>query len=207
MDQRKDGLNDTGFEQAGGTAPKPRLHGGPESQQGATAANSAIGGSNASVEQTDGDDPARPGGRPGNSASADMGPAGMESATPGPMGAGGSGERANDRGGAALGASTYNDRGDVTGPDGLVGEAASRQDQGDDLANRLGGGSGAGAGMAGGGAASGAMSEGRSDGDDTPDPDAAGVPSGGDPGGMGGVRAQGGAGRPAGGVSPLSDKD
>lgn len=74
--------------------------------------------------------------------------------------------------------------------------------QGDDLADRLGGGEGRGTGMSGGGAATGAMDDDRSE----PDaPVESLAPSAGDPGGMGGVRAQGGTGtgRPPGGTSPV----
>ena len=98
----------------------------------------------------------------------------------------------------------------MTGPDSPAGDGFMLNQsggQGDDLANRLGGDEGRGTGMSGGGAATGAMDADRSE------PAAAsgsGAPSGGDPGGMGGVGARGGTGtgRPPGGVSPIqADND
>lgn len=212
MEQQKDGLNDTGFEEMGGTASEPRVRGGPgELGEGATGASSMNDGEQpgAAPEPPAGDNPQRLGGRPGSPASADTAPVGLESARPGPVGPGG-GERASG-GGGSLAASTYNDRGDVTGPDSEGGTATSIQSgagQGDDLANRLGGGEGRGAGMTGGGAATGDAQAERSE-SSARDSIGAGAPSGGDPGGMGGVRVQGGTGtgRPPGGVSPLNSAD
>jgi hypothetical protein len=111
----------------------------------------------------------------------------------------------------AYASGTYNERGDLTGPDSPAGQGGfmlrDGEGQGDDLADRLGGGEGRGTGMSGGGAATGSLDAERS----RPDPESAlgsagaGAPSGGDPGGMGGVHAQGGTGtgRPPGGVSPV----
>lgn len=100
---------------------------------------------------------------------------------------------------------SYNDQGDLTGPDSPAGARAhgaeAGEGHGDDLADRLGG-DRADAGMSGAGAATGDMSAGRSEpaGADTPY-----VPSASDPGGMGGVGVSGatGTGRPPGGVSPI----
>jgi hypothetical protein len=110
----------------------------------------------------------------------------------------------------SLGSGTYNERGDVTGPDSPAGAEADLQaseGQGDDRADQLGGGRGEGTGMTGASAVSGDMSASRSEASGSRDPDANAAPSAGDPGGMGGVRAQGGTGtgRPPGGVSPLED--
>ncbi len=110
-----------------------------------------------------------------------------------------------------MGSGTYNERGKVTGPDSPAGsdaplEVDEGEGQGDDLANRLGGGEGGGTGMTGAGAASGDMNADRSERTAASAHNAAGAggPSAGDVGGMGGVR--GGASpssRPPGGMSPV----
>jgi hypothetical protein len=144
-----------------------------------------------------------------------MDPIGMESARPGPIGEPGGGVETGPAANGSFASGTYNERGDVTGPDSPAGAGegqASQDGQGDDLANRLGGGSGRGTGMTGAGGATGSLDADRSERTDGSALDAAGAggPSAGDPGGMGGVRAHGGSvsGRPPGGVSPLgSSKD
>ena len=99
--------------------------------------------------------------------------------------------------------------GNLTGPDSPAGSDAGRsatgEGQGDDLVNRLDGDRTL-ARLSGAGAATGDMSAGRSEPDEPAEPIA---PDGGSPGGMGGVHAQGGTGteRPAGGVSPVQDRD
>jgi hypothetical protein len=105
------------------------------------------------------------------------------------------------------GASTYNDRGRVVGPDSPGGDISREASggQGDDLANRLGGGEGGGAGLNANGA-SGDMSATSADPTDEDDLLRAGSagPDAGSPGGMGGVRSRPDAsGRPPGGVSPV----
>lgn len=116
---------------------------------------------------------------------------------------GGGGQPTGAAGQGALASGTYNDRGDVTGPDSPARGGAAKPSrgagQGDDLADRLGGGEGRGTGLGGGGT-TGAMNADRSGGSDT-----SAAPSGGDPGGLGGARAAGGTGtgRPPGGVSPV----
>lgn len=152
----------------------------------------------------------RAGGREHGAAGDDMAAVGMESATPGPMGAPGGASGNGPAANGSLGSGTYNDRGDVTGPDSPAGAnagASGGEGQGDDLANRLGGDSNRGTGMSGAGAVTGNMGAASSEASGARDRDAAGTPSAGDPGGMGGVRAQGGTGtgRPPGGVSPLSE--
>jgi len=181
------------------------------------------GGTTGATSQTDGDwsvantggsrNEAAPGGRRGGASEDDLGPIGMESATPGPQGASGEGDI--QRGPAAngtFGTGTYDTRGDVTGPDSPAGadfdpQASGGEGQGDDLANRLGGG-GTRSGVTGAGAATGAMDAGRSERTDASAQNAtgAGGPDAGSPGGMGGVHAKSGAtgtGRPPGGVSPM----
>lgn len=107
---------------------------------------------------------------------------------------------------------TYNDQGDLNGPDSPAGDDAGRQapeeGQGDDLVNRLGGGEGKGAGTSGGGSATGDLDAGRSD-PTSAAPAAAGTgDDAGGPGGMGGVRAgSGSGGRPPGGVSPVGAEE
>jgi hypothetical protein len=116
-----------------------------------------------------------------------------------------------NRGAGANGSrgATYNDQGDLSGPDSPAGDAAGRrrpeEGQGDDLVDRLGGGEGTGAGLSGAGAETGDLDAADSEAT-APRPAAAGIgddPGG--PGGMGGVRAAGGtgAGRPPGGLSPV----
>ena len=159
----------------------------------------------------------RPGGRTGGASEEDLGPIGNESTTPGPMGAGGGGASGGPGANGSMGTGTYNERGNVTGPDSPAGNDtaldAGGQGQGDDLANRLGGGDGRGAGMSGGGAVSGGMDVDRSEASATSAQggSGAGGPDAGSPGGMGGAHARSGAtgaGRPPGGVSPMQvDKD
>ncbi len=82
--------------------------------------------------------------------------------------------------------------------------------QGDDLANKLGGGDGNRSGMTGAAGETGDMSAGRSEDDDAAAPAAAGAggPSAGDVGGMGGAGAStAGSSRPPGGVSPVQNDD
>lgn len=117
----------------------------------------------------------------------------------------------------ALGSGTYNDRGDITGPDSPAGQGAAvdsqGEGQGDDLADRLGGGEDSGTGTSGIGTGSGDMSAGRSESDvSSPNSGAGAIGSdAGGPGGMGGVRSQGGdasgSGRPPGGNSPLQGEE
>ncbi|HEX8442389.1 MAG TPA: hypothetical protein VF631_01945 [Allosphingosinicella sp.] len=220
MTQQKDGLNDSGFEQAGGTAPEPRVRGGPGGSDldgGTTGASAMTDGdrAQASSGQPGGDNPARPGGQAGGAASADMDAIGIQSARPGPMGESGGGAETGPAGNGSLASGTYNERGDVTGPDSPAGagegESREGEGQGDDLANRLGGGAGRGTGLTGAGGATGDLGADRSERSDASALNAAGAggPSGGDPGGMGGVRAQGGTGtgRPPGGVSPVGSSN
>jgi hypothetical protein len=107
-------------------------------------------------------------------------------------------------GGGSHATGSYNQAGDLTGPDSSAVNLAAveaGEGQGDDLANRLGGGEGGGSGMSGGGAATGSAEAGRSEGGGG----ASGyTPSAGAPGGMGGV---GGAGKAPGGVSPIPKDD
>jgi hypothetical protein len=114
-------------------------------------------------------------------------------------------------GGGSLGA-TYDDTGDLNGPDSPAGgDAAARapqQGQGDDLAGRLGGGEGRGAGASGDPGA-GDLGAGSSE-ESAARPAAAGIgedPGG--PGGMGGAGAAGGTGtgRPPGGLSPIGAEE
>jgi hypothetical protein len=121
------------------------------------------------------------------------------------MGEGGGGEPVGPGGNGSFASGTYNERGDVTGPDSPAGQQVDRESageyQGDDLANRLGGGEGSGAGLTGAGSASGAMDADRSEGTPTGD---AGAPDAGEVGSMGGVgRNTAGSTRPNGGVSPV----
>jgi hypothetical protein len=138
-------------------------------------------------------------GRSGGAASPEQGEIGMSSARPGPMGAGGGGQGS---GSGSMGTGTYNQAGNVTGPDSPGGGSAgsaSGQGQGDDLANQLGGGEESRSGVTGSAAVSGDMSVGRSE--MTSRPAAAGyTPDAGAPGGMGGVS---GSGKAPGGVSPI----
>lgn len=101
---------------------------------------------------------------------------------------------------------TYNDQGDLTGPDSERAEApAAGEGQGDDLADRLGGEAGTGAAIPLGRAGSGDMDDGLSEqtGEDAP---ARGTgDDAGAPGGMGGVHGRTGTAqdRPPGGNSPV----
>ncbi len=174
-----------------------------DQEGGTTGASSMTGGDYAGARspEANGSD-ASPAGRPGGAAAPDQGAIGTSSARPGPMGPGG-GDGAGDQGGGSgsLGTGTYNQAGNVTGPDSPGGEAgeAAGEAQGDDLANRLGGGEGSRSGLTGSAAVSGDMRAGRSE--MTGRPAAAGyTPDAGSPGGMGGVR---GAGKSPGGVSPI----
>jgi hypothetical protein len=108
---------------------------------------------------------------------------------------------------------TYNDQGDLTGPDSPAGDAAGREapeeGQGDDLVDRLGGGEGKGAGLSGAGTQTGDLDAAGSEAT-ARRPAAAGIGDDpGAPGGMGGVGAAGGtgAGRPPGGLSPVGAED
>jgi hypothetical protein len=131
-----------------------------------------------------------------------------------PVGEAGGGIETGPGGQGSFASGTYNERGDVTGPGSPAGSiaagASAEQGQGDDLANRLGGGDNAGTGLSGAGAASGDMGADRSEASGASAQTASGVggPDGGSPGGMGGVRAQGGTGtgRPPGGVSPVQNE-
>ena len=111
----------------------------------------------------------------------------------------------------SMGSGTYNERGNVTGPDSPAGSDASlkvEEGQGDDLANRLGGGEGTGTGLSGAGAATGDMDSDRSGRTEGSAQAAAGAggPSAGDVGGMGGVGGHTAASsRPPGGESPLQN--
>ncbi|HEV2079249.1 MAG TPA: hypothetical protein VGR19_05055 [Allosphingosinicella sp.] len=114
----------------------------------------------------------------------------------------------------SLASGTYNDQGNLTGADSPAGGNAptdsAGEGQGDDLADRLGGGQGGGAGASGAGASTGDMDAGSSEASDAP-ASGTGGPDAGSPGGMGGARSQGGAsggsGRPPGGVSPMQSEE
>lgn len=178
---------------------------------GTTGAASMTGGGQdqASTAQTGRQSEAFPASRT-SPAGDDMRPLEAGSVDGSPVGGSG-GAPAGPGGQGSFASGTYNERGDVTGPDSPAGEAAGRfaagEGQGDDLANRLGGGENARTGLTGAGAASGDMDADRSEGIDASTQNAAGTggPDAGSPGGMGGVRAQGGTGtgRPPGGVSPI----
>lgn len=111
----------------------------------------------------------------------------------------------------SLASATFNDRGNVTGPDSPAGDELAQgpqgEGQGDDLANRLGGGEAESGALFGDRAASGDMRAGRSEPADAGDPSIG--PSAGDVGGMGGVHGHtAGTGRPPGGMSPVQpDRD
>ncbi len=214
MNEQKDGLHDTGFERVKDGQRDPRITGGPggDDQRG-TGATSMTDGERgqASTGQPGGDNGARPGGRPGGPARADQAPLEPRTASPGPIGESGGGLASGSGANGSLGSGTYNERGDVTGPDSPAGQGAGQvpegAGQGDDLANRLGGDAGRGAGLTGAGAASGSLDADRSErtGASAQSAAGAGGPSAGDPGGMGGAGASGGTGmgRPPGGVSPV----
>jgi hypothetical protein len=129
-----------------------------------------------------------------------------------PAGESGGGQSNGPGANGSFGSGTYNERGDVTGPDSPAGEAAKLggEAQGDDLANRLGGGDDTRSGLSGAGAATGDMDADRSEPSGVSAQDAAGAggPSAGDVGGMGGVRGHtAGSGRPPGGVSPIQAEE
>jgi hypothetical protein len=181
---------------------------------GTTGTTSMTGGdwSDASTGQPGGPrSDAAPGGKSGGAAGEDMGPIRMESVGGSPAGESGGGTPGGPASNGSFGSGTYNERGNVTGPDSPAGTDveldASGQGQGDDLANRLGGGAGRGTGMTGAGAATGDLDSNRSERTDASALSAAGAggPDAGSPGGMGGARASGGTGtgRPPGGVSPM----
>jgi hypothetical protein len=126
----------------------------------------------------------------------------------------GSGAAGGPPSNGSFGSGTYNDRGNVTGPDSPAGADveldAGGEGQGDDLANRLGGGEGRGTGTPGAGATTGNLGADGSEpsGASAPAADGSGGPDAGSPGGMGGARASGGTGtgRPPGGVSPIDSE-
>jgi hypothetical protein len=178
---------------------------GAASMTGGDSRQASTGASDDEIARRDdpGRDEAAPGGR-SSPADGDMAPAEMpDSGSPSGQGSGAAGAG----GQGSLGAATYNDSGNVTGPDSPAGEAAARDSdgggQGDDLADRLGGGEGRGTGMSGAGAVTGDMRADRSEADDErPVAEGIGDDPGG-PGGMGGVRARpAGSGRPPGGNAP-----
>ena len=155
---------------------------------------------------------AAPAGR-NSPAGEELGPIGDQSKTPGPMGESGGGESIGPGSNGSFASGTYNERGNVTGLDSPAGPDATPdaggEGQGDDLANRLGGGDNSRAGLTGGGAATGNMNADRSEASAASAQDAAGAggPSAGDVGGMGGVRGHtSGRGRPPGGSSPLQSE-
>ncbi len=152
---------------------------------------------------------AAPGGK-SSPAGEDMAPIGQESFGGSPAGESGDGESIGPASNGSFGSGTYNTRGNLTGPDSPAGADvkpdARGEGQGDDLANRLGGGEGTGTGLTGAAAATGDMNADRSEDTGASAQNAAGAggPSAGDVGGMGGVRGHtGGSGRPPGGMSPL----
>jgi hypothetical protein len=156
---------------------------------------------------------AAPGGRV-SPAGEKLGAIGTESTGGSPTGEAGGGAPGGPAANGSFASGTYNERGNVTGPDSPAGSDLPRDTveagQGDDLANRLGGGDGARTGLSGAGAATGDMSADRSERTDASAQDAAGAggPSAGDVGGMGGVRGHTGASsRPPGGVSPVQNDE
>jgi hypothetical protein len=210
MNDRHDQLDD----------PKALLTTGDGEREGAGAKGDLEGGTTGAASMTGGDkdrpaigmggaNDASPGGRESPAGEA-LGPIGTSSHTPGPMGESGGGASLGPASNGSFASGTYNERGDVTGPDSPAGPDAAGQrpgeGQGDDLANRLGGGDNARTGLTGAGAASGDMGADRSERSDASALNAAGAggPSAGDVGGMGGVRGHtGGSSRPPGGVSPI----
>lgn len=177
-----------------------------DQEGGTTGAASMTGGDHRGARSPEGKGSAAaaaasPAGGRESSAADQLGEIGMSSARPGPMGSGG-GDETNGQGGGSIGTGTYNQAGNVTGPDSPGGgttDGAGGEGQGDDLANRLGGGGGSGSGLTGAAAVSGDRSAGRSE--TTSRPATAGyTPDAGAPGGMGGVR---GPGKAPGGVSPI----
>jgi hypothetical protein len=152
---------------------------------------------------------AAPGGRI-SPAGEQLGPIGTSSYGGSPVGEAGDGETPGAGGNGSFGSGTYNERGNVTGPDSPAGQQiggeAGGEGQGDDLANRLGGGDATRTGLTGAGTATGAMDADRSEGPGTGGLGGAGAgaPSSGDVGGMGGPgRNTAGSSRPNGGVSPV----
>ena len=154
-----------------------------------------------------GDRQEAPGGRRDGAAGNDIAHPGTGTVGGSPTGPSGGDAPAGPGANGSYGTGTYNNQGDLTGPDGQTSnEAVPGQGQGDDSANRLGGDQGRGTGMAGGGSVTGDLSASSSEADEER-PSAAGTGSDpGAPGGMGGVRAAGsGTGRPPGGSSPMSE--
>ena len=216
MNQQQDQLDDpkavltTGDGEDSGGGAKDDLEGG------ATGATSMTGGdrSGGAVAGDGARSDAAPGGRT-SPAGEELGPIGTQSVGGSPTGESGGGGSIGPASNGSFGSGTYNERGNVTGPDSPAGAEysgdAAGQGQGDDLANRLGGGDGTHTGLTGAGAASGDMRADRSEPTDASAQDAAGAggPSAGDVGGMGGVRGHTGASsRPPGGMSPVQvDED
>ncbi len=136
---------------------------------------------------------AAPGGKT-SPAGEDMAPIGRESVGGSPAGESGDGESIDPASNGSFGSGTYNTRGNLTGPDSPAGADvkpdARGEGQGDDLANRVGGGEGTRTGLTGAGAASGDMNADRSEDTSASAQNAAGAggASAGDVGGMGGVR-------------------
>jgi hypothetical protein len=146
-------------------------------------------------------DAARPGGRREGAAADEQGPIGMSSAEPGPQGPGGGGQPGGPGSGGSQN-SGYSADGRLVGHDSPAGEDARlevEEGQGDDLAQRLGGGERSGAGLSGSGAVSGDMSAGRSEKTSEGGPATGFTPDAGSPGGMGG--------KSAGGASPIEDEN
>jgi hypothetical protein len=214
MNNGQDQLDDpkavltTGSGEDSGAGAKDDLEGGT------TGAASMTGGDRSGSAISGGRSDAAPGGRT-SPAGEELGPIGNSSFGGSPVGEAGGGQESGPASNGSFGSGTYNERGNVTGPDSPAGSEfkgnAGGQGQGDDLANRLGGGDNARTGLAGAGAATGDMRADRSERTEASAQDAAGAggPSAGDVGGMGGVRGHTGASsRPPGGVSPLqSDSD
>jgi len=185
-------------DQEGGTTQSTSMSDGPAiplapGQRSADSPEARDGGPDAEA--------ARPGGRRDSAVAEDMGPIGMSSATPGPMGPGGGGEPRGPGSGGSQD-SGYTAGGRPVGHDSPAGEDAAlevHEGQGDDLAQRLGGGERTGAGLSGSGAVSGDMSAGRSEDSSEGGPAAGYTPDAGSPGGM--------SGKSAGGVSPIEDEN
>jgi hypothetical protein len=211
MTQQQDQLDDpkavltTGDGGDMGAGTKDDLEGGT------TGATSMTGGdrSSGTIAGEGGRSDAAPGGRT-SPAGEELGPIGTSSYSGSPTGPSGGGTSAGPASNGSFGSGTYNERGNVTGPDSPSGADfkgdAGGQGQGDDLANRLGGGDGTRTGLTGAGATSGDMRADRSEATGASAQNAAGAggPSAGDVGGMGGVRGHTGASsRPPGGMSPV----
>ncbi len=201
--------------------PKAVVTTGDGEREGAGAKDDLEGGTTGAASMTGGDQAdatiaggggrsdAAPGGRE-SPAGERTGPIGNESYGGSPVGEAGGGAAGGPASNGSFASGTYNERGNVTGPDSPAGTefrvASGAEGQGDDLANRLGGGDNARTGLTGAGAATGDMRADRSEVTDAAAQNAAGAggPSAGDVGGMGGVR--GGASpssRPPGGMSPV----